>query len=403
MVKSKSQNPIFLLLAMISMFVFTTPGVAQETAGADFKETSGINEGKVDLPVPTSPAFTALGLTPNEVIRPATPRMLATELLNGMDANGNLQSGFALDTAPYMLFYGNTLKLRDYKKNPDGFSSQRLAARTQLSFAMTKGESDDDEAIRLALGLRLTPWDEGDPRLDEELIKCFREVNALNDEDVNNLREKIFDMKEKEVDTTNLEEMVDERVKELDKQCRVDARARNWGRSGWSLGIAPIWISTTGKSDDLEFNSAAFWTSLAYGFDGLPGLEDSSQLVLGLRYTPEESVPHPTLSGSFIEQDTFVAALQLRFAPGWLEDTGTLDDEGERITAPNLILTLEADYIDADRKGGLEDDTTFRLSLAAEFKIPGFDDTYLKFSMGGEGGGDNSNEAFALGTLKVGF
>ncbi len=60
----------------------------------------------VDWAVPESPTFTVLGLTPHTVTRPSHPHELATALLNGIDQNGNLQAGIALDVASYMLAYG---------------------------------------------------------------------------------------------------------------------------------------------------------------------------------------------------------------------------------------------------------------------------------------------------------
>lgn len=47
----------------------------------------------LDLAVPDSPAFAILGLSPETVVRPSSPRDLATTLLNGVDRRGNLQSG----------------------------------------------------------------------------------------------------------------------------------------------------------------------------------------------------------------------------------------------------------------------------------------------------------------------
>src|SRR5690606_35054097 len=47
----------------------------------------------LDLAVPDSPALAILGLSPETVVRPGTPRDLATTVLNGVDRRGNLQSG----------------------------------------------------------------------------------------------------------------------------------------------------------------------------------------------------------------------------------------------------------------------------------------------------------------------
>src|SRR6185295_1042567 len=85
----------------------------------------------VDMSVPESPAFTVLGVTPETVIRPTSPRAFATSLLNGVDQNGNFQSGLAMDFVPYLLLAGDELTLRKYQTQPIA----RLLARTQFSFA----------------------------------------------------------------------------------------------------------------------------------------------------------------------------------------------------------------------------------------------------------------------------
>src|SRR5438445_9970509 len=83
----------------------------------------------LDLSVPKSPAFTALGVTPENLIRPTTPKQLATSLLSGADPRGNIQTGLALETAPYLLIGGNEVTLADYI----GSRPIQIASRTQFS------------------------------------------------------------------------------------------------------------------------------------------------------------------------------------------------------------------------------------------------------------------------------
>src|SRR5262249_16127690 len=126
-------------------------------------------EAQVDLSVPESPAFTILGLTPQTVVRPTSPREFATSLLNGVDENGNFQTGVALDTAPFLLFFGKDVTINNYRRS---YLTQFLS-RSQFSFAVVKGASEGDKSSRIATGLNLTLWDRGDPRLDRELDSCF--------------------------------------------------------------------------------------------------------------------------------------------------------------------------------------------------------------------------------------
>jgi hypothetical protein len=129
----------------------------------------------LDFSVPESPAFAVLGFTPERVARPTSPRELAANLLNGVDDRGNLQTGIALDTTPYLLFRGGEVTLRAYR---DDYLT-RLAARTQFSLGTTKGTSSDDKSVRLGLGVKTTFWDAGDTRDDEEFTDCLMGAHEL--------------------------------------------------------------------------------------------------------------------------------------------------------------------------------------------------------------------------------
>src|SRR5258708_17355465 len=91
------------ILFLATLIICVTAN-AQTTVPNTVPELKNIKSGDLDFSVPDSPAFTILGVTPQTITRPTTPRGLAASLLNGVDENGNFQAGFALDTAPYMLY-----------------------------------------------------------------------------------------------------------------------------------------------------------------------------------------------------------------------------------------------------------------------------------------------------------
>ena len=395
-----------LIAALVVVLAATASPARCQEADGDAKTAAGDKGLKLDLSVPESPAFKALGVTPQEVIRPSSPKDLAGQLLNGVDAHGNLQTGFALDANAYMLVFGNDLSLQQYRR--DRVNLARLLARTEESLATTKGSSDDDESVRLAAGFRITPWDEGDPRLDTALTDCIRKHAKGSSATTDALVQKILDLKEKretgqltgaESKTVDLEIQTAEA--DLKKAtdafsdiCREEARARNWNKSAWSLGVAPIWLSSSGNVDDLTWDTASVWTSLALGgFENVPGLDHGSQLLVSARYNHDEHVADPEKSdGSFIEQRSLVIALQLRLAA-----YRPVPD-----AAPSLILSAEGDYLYADPKHG-KHDSSYRGSLGADIKIPRIDNTYIKISAGGAGGSDREdNQGFVSATIRHG-
>jgi hypothetical protein len=332
--------------------------------------------GNVDLSVPESPAFTVLGLTPNTVVRPGSPRAFASSLLNGLDQNGNFQSGLAIDTAPFMLFNGENVTIIDYNKH----YVTRFLARTQFSFATAKGGSSDDTATRLSAGLNLTLWDEGDPRIyhpergDDDVLQCF--AKGLKDPPViapGTPPETVarINAENKAINDT------------LADACRERARKANWNRSSWVIAYAPSWISKTGEARGFRWNGGAFWTSVAYGFEGLPSLERIGQLIFHVRHRTREQVPDPANQGKFLTQNsTFFGA---RFRAG----------------SPKFALNFEDSYIRSRVLGGKIDHIN-RFSIGAEARIT--DNLYFVITSGSNLNSDVSgNKGFLMSSFKYGF
>ena len=354
-------------------------------------ETATLPNANVDLSVPESPAFTVLGLTPDTVVRPGSPRQFATALLSGVDRNGNFQTGTALDTVPYLLLAGKDMTLGDYRSS----YKIRLASRTQFSFATTKGASEEDKSVRLSLGLRMTLWDKGDPRFDRILIDCFRRLSRnfftaagdpalAPDELPENLtpaqRAKAIEVyeaykaRETQANVVRLE---------ASDQCRDDSRKRNWNRSSWIIAYAPSWISTDGSTKNFKWNGGGVWTSLAYGFEGFPALEKHSQIIFHARYRNKEQVPDPENEGSFISQDSFFLGTRMR------------------VGNENATGSFEGVFVRSRPEGKVFDNSA-RYSAGLERRIA--ENLWFGIAFGGETGrADGKNKGFVLTSFRWGF
>ena len=201
-------------------------------------------QSSVDLANPESPALSLLGGTP-AVIRPATPPGFATSLVSGS------QTAMSVDIAPYWLAAGSLIDRQIYKSNP----IVRLLAGTQLSIATAKAAQLSDPS-RLTLGFAVRIWDRGDPRLDDALAECLQRAAELA-------------LKSSPPCTDCADDENARREALLKNTCRDQARARNWNRSSWAVGGAK----------DTQSPAALAWTTLAYGFEGVPGLESTSQFM----------------------------------------------------------------------------------------------------------------------------
>lgn len=351
-----------------------SPTPVPSTADAE-KEKKETEKAALDLSVPESPGFTILGLTPQDVIRPASPRKFATALLSSIDANGNLQNGIAVDTVPYLLLAGDSLTKEKYREKTTNGYLRRLFARTQFSLATTKGTSEDDKSARIGSGVHVTLFDYGDPRLDTVLDSCFTDVavatrNAAraefglppippNEADAVQPPDPITRRKLLARQLTLLNEV----YKSKYKVCLDESKKRNFARSSFVIGAAGSWISKNGDSSKFTYNGAGIWTSLAYGFEGIPGLKEKSQLIFHFRRRVKEEVPDPLNEGMFITKDSNLFGMRFRFG------------------SPNWTGNLEGVY-QGEHFAGRKPDSNFKLSLGSDYKIA--DNLYLNFSVGGE-------------------
>jgi hypothetical protein len=327
-------------------------------------------DASLDLAIPETPAFYALGLTPEAVSRPASPRELVADLLNGLDENGNFQTGIALATVPYLLFAGDRLTIKEYHEN-EGFSWIRFAARSQLSVATTKGTDSEDQALRAALGIRLVPYDLGDPRQHRDLDACFTNIPLPPPPKPGDTLE---------ARDTKFNDEIKARLQREAQACREKDEKLYWNASAWELGAAPTWIQEKGMQDQTEWGGATFWTSFAYGFEHFPMWRETSQLILGFRYQLDNRAADLQNSGSFVKQDTALLGARLRLGK------------------PNLHVSFEGSYLRIDPQESSTQDA-YRFSLAPELKLPILDNLWFQVSIGGTGGRGSDDRLFIMSSI----
>jgi hypothetical protein len=334
----------------------------------------------VDWAVPESPAFTVLGVTPETVARPSSVQQLATSLLNGVDRRGNFQSGLALDAQPYLLGYGYRVSWTTYRDN----YLVRFLSRAQASIGTTKGASTEDKSVRTALGVRLTVFDLGDPYRDEATARCLAGAGNAALKTPGLTEPGPFATDE---DKTKFTASLVEAMRPLEAVCRATQQAKfrssRWNESSMVVGVAPSWISETGTTSDLTSNGAALWTSVAYGFETVPGLEDSAQLILHVKHRTKEQVPDSATSGRLVEQDSTVFGSRFRFG------------------SANATASFEYVFLRLDLPGTPKDNSS-RLSIGAERRIA--QNAWLGFSFGTERGRDDgANKGYILTSFNWGF
>ncbi len=119
--------------------------------------------------LPESPAFSFLDTSPAAVTRPTTARALATSLLSGVGAGGQVRQGVALDVAPWSLVPGMTVTLEEYRTS----RSKYILANTQLSLGTVRAAGDSADTD-LGVGARVVLFDHADPMADSGFVNELR-------------------------------------------------------------------------------------------------------------------------------------------------------------------------------------------------------------------------------------
>ncbi|GFO57667.1 hypothetical protein GMSM_46740 [Geomonas sp. Red276] len=140
---------ILLLFCNVSFAAESAPKGQLFTNISTSIQRGSIGAAIANSEVPPSPAFTALGVSPKKVDHPASPYDFALDLINGIDDNGNFQSGIAIDTPIYKLL---ALE-RTIQQYRDSFWT-RAAANSSLSFGTAKGVSNSDNSLKMAVGAK---------------------------------------------------------------------------------------------------------------------------------------------------------------------------------------------------------------------------------------------------------
>jgi hypothetical protein len=323
----------FIRIFLALMLTLALPAIADDP---DFSLGSA-----ADFAIPESPAFTVLGVTPQDVTRPGTPSAFAASILRAVGDNGELQTGVALDAAPYLALRGRSLTLGMYQKAGNQFL--RLKARTKLSLGTTQS-GDSVKTDRIAAGLHLTIFDYGDPRLDKVLVECF-----------NGIANPIVDVLVPQVQGSTTQTDLDERKFIA---CREQSAQRNWNRSSWIVAGAPVWIHTPNVTDGFSSDGGGVWTSISWGFEPWrdSSLGKHAQIIGHWRKRFGE---HVTKDGATSDHDKSLYGVRLRLGTarlsGSVEATRSEDDSGGVTSRVDRFLA------------GIEQTLTSNLSLQLSF------------------------------------
>jgi hypothetical protein len=315
---------------------------------------------KLILESPTSPAAKLIG-SDKTILSVSTSAVLATQLLNGLNSDGDFQTGVAFDILPYSLIRGNDLTLEEYRKS--GF--QRFLANTKFSVATVVAS---DKARRAALGVEFMLINDSDPRIDMEYQK---ELNEISEKFITPVAKiclpgKCLEPEERLALLQKIAPSVQEAQKE--------AKQRLEKKTVWTLGLGQSWVTPSGSYQNLQGEGMGFWTTYRQSIGG------NTKLLLHASMRNKERTKQS--DGNFANVDTLLGGVRLLSG----------DD--------NFRFSLETAY---NRESQENNQINNYLSFGVGLEPRIADNTWLSVSFGGSSGRQNGADLQFTTGLKWNF
>lgn len=348
--------------------------------------------------VPDSPAAAVVGLPQEKVQHLRTAKQLGAAVISGVDQKGHFQSGLSVDFAPAQLLWKDR-KIGEFRYRGGAEFGEnlpiwwkRVAVRTQISLAATKGTKEGDKSSKLALGIHSVLANS-----DDALTGAYGEKHYTGENGEYVVTGPDGYPLDYEGRSLNWWVRSHEATEKRERPFLGDEmwyRALNffYEHASWAVGAAPLWISQDGDNS-YEHSGTTAWSSFAI----TPSAELPAQFLLDVVYKNAESVGAADAIGG-------AAALAAAFggtAPKLLEQDSLFVTLGVRVGTRDFNATLTAAYLQLDQ-GALGTDEAFRYGIALEKRIS--DNSWLTLSYSTDDGHSNGkNESMVLGGVKVGL
>lgn len=303
--------------------------------------------GRLNLEVPQSAGFALLGVTPEKVIDPQGGHDLGAALLQGLDSDGNFQSGFALETRPYLWNQDEYI--------PEPSSKDRFLAGFKVSLATTTGLDDKDKANRYGIGVNWT-YQFNDPLFNDDYLACVKElaekfVPAIPPDDLEKQRPAI---------EANLRKGV----------VGCQKQYISWTTTALALGVAANRAKE--KEMNLDESGSGLWITGSFAFS------KRTELTGHARYVDNQLT---VVDGTLSQTDSTVLATRFRYG-------------GDSVRG-----VLEASWNDEETASRKNDYSL--VSVGAEFKV--LEGAWFRVAYGKTFGSSEKDQEFFTGQLRFGF
>jgi hypothetical protein len=235
---------------------------------------------------PVSPAAKIIGASPDgKITTISTPNDFSTQLLNGVNSDGDFATGISIDTLPYVLIRGNGFSLAEYRDKNSWLT--RFLANTKLSIATTKA-TDSVGTARLGVGVEFVLINDGDLRRNETFFPELEEIVSKVPPPGSDL-----------VALADYNNGIQRSIEDAKTKARREAEQQ----AMWNLAFSSGWVSPTGRYSDLRGEGIGVWSTYRRG------IGTDSQLVFHASYRSNERINDG--NNNFVNADTLLGGVRL--------------------------------------------------------------------------------------------
>ncbi len=348
-------------------------------------DTSLVKHYRLDFAIPDQPAFSIMGGTPSDILRPSNTKELSasiSEFYNG----GSLiiPKSFALEGAPFLIARSNKLTLKEFDEN-------KILYSLRISIGTGSETIEGNSKMNLAIGARVTLFDKGDLKSDKSYRNDLWDTLA-KEVGIDNVFKKEFllirnltisDIGESPELEAEMEAFIKEKKGEYFvttlKELKEAYKKENWNKQKMDLAYAFMGSAPDSLLKSLKSSKHAAWLTYANP------VGKWGQLLLGINYNHvlADSIDASTnetvnfnynvaslISRIYAGSNKFKGFLEVQYKyEGAFETNNYLVNAGAEININNgiwLILTAginQYNFSNEDSKPSLITGFNFRFAL----------------------------------------
>ena len=243
----------YIVIVLLLLFV-----VCQEVRAQVGLEEK-VSQARLDFAVPEAPAFKILSTEPSIILRPSDPREVALSVADFARSGGVLPKTFAAEFSPAMLIGGPQLTLQQYRDAPFLYRARISAATTRM---------DGSDFTYASFGLRLTIFDDGDPRFDDSYLKNLSDLALRINRPIAAAVQERPPTSTGRIESSVIDSLSIDQLEQKVVSLRDEQKEKSWYKQLVETGAAARFISSDSLVSRAKVDKYAGWIVASFPISG---------------------------------------------------------------------------------------------------------------------------------------